>query len=316
MLFIVFKTQAQDVEFSQYLNNPIYLNPALAGTKIGPRIILNYRNQWPALNKAFTTYSVSFDQDFEKIGGLSFQVMSDNQDNKIYTSLSVSGGYNYAIKLSKNTAIRLGLQASFLQKRIDWSSLLFRDQFSLGTALPTYSTGEQLPDYSKRTNLDVAGGFLLYSKKTYLGLAFKHITQPNESFYQSKKSALPTRIALNFGAEIKTKKNNRTYISPNVMYVVQGKFKQISAQMLINKEPLIVGLGLRHAIKNTDAVIFYFGIKVGVFKTIYSYDNTFSNLRGKTGGAHEISIAFNFADSKKEKRRRALKNSVECPTVF
>ena len=35
---------AQDPHFSQFYANPLYLNPALTGSSIGPRYLLNYRN--------------------------------------------------------------------------------------------------------------------------------------------------------------------------------------------------------------------------------------------------------------------------------
>ena len=40
---------AQDPEFTQFYANPLYLNPAFAGSSHCPRMNLNYRNQWPAL---------------------------------------------------------------------------------------------------------------------------------------------------------------------------------------------------------------------------------------------------------------------------
>ena len=38
---------AQDVIYSQFYANPLYLNPALAGAKLNSRVTLNYHNQWP-----------------------------------------------------------------------------------------------------------------------------------------------------------------------------------------------------------------------------------------------------------------------------
>ena len=37
---------AQDPSFTQFYANPLYLNPAFAGTARCPRLNLNYRNQW------------------------------------------------------------------------------------------------------------------------------------------------------------------------------------------------------------------------------------------------------------------------------
>ena len=51
---LVFTTEtasAQDPAFSQFYANPLYLNPAFAGTNICPRVNLNYRDQWPGYRK-------------------------------------------------------------------------------------------------------------------------------------------------------------------------------------------------------------------------------------------------------------------------
>jgi hypothetical protein len=41
--------QGQDPTFTQFFSNPIYLNPALAGSSGCPRFAMNYRNEWPQL---------------------------------------------------------------------------------------------------------------------------------------------------------------------------------------------------------------------------------------------------------------------------
>ena len=46
---------AQDPEFTQFYANKLYLNPAFAGSHNCPRIVMNYRNQWPAITGNFVT---------------------------------------------------------------------------------------------------------------------------------------------------------------------------------------------------------------------------------------------------------------------
>ena len=60
--FFIAETSAQDYTYSQFYANPLYLNPAMAGSEYCPRLILNYRNQWPSLPEAFVSYSASFDR--------------------------------------------------------------------------------------------------------------------------------------------------------------------------------------------------------------------------------------------------------------
>ena len=49
---------SQDVHFSQFYANPLYLNPAFAGSRICPRIITNFREQWPSVTGDFMSYSI------------------------------------------------------------------------------------------------------------------------------------------------------------------------------------------------------------------------------------------------------------------
>ncbi|MEZ7930391.1 MAG: type IX secretion system membrane protein PorP/SprF, partial [Flavobacteriales bacterium] len=70
---------AQDPEFSQFYSNPLYLNPAFAGSNNCPRVALNYRNQWPAISGSFVTQSVSYDQrlGYNKGAGIGLLVTND-----------------------------------------------------------------------------------------------------------------------------------------------------------------------------------------------------------------------------------------------
>src|ERR687890_2099287 len=61
-IFLFVKANAQDPHFSQFFASPLTLNPALTGKFDGElRVAGNYRNQWPTINRAFTTTTVSVD---------------------------------------------------------------------------------------------------------------------------------------------------------------------------------------------------------------------------------------------------------------
>ena len=74
--------KAQDPQFSQFYSNPLYLNPAFAGTSSYPRIVSNYRNQWPSSGNTFVTYNVSYDQYIPGMkGAIGFQALYDMEVN-------------------------------------------------------------------------------------------------------------------------------------------------------------------------------------------------------------------------------------------
>ena len=68
LLFVPETASAQDPAFSQFYSNPLYLNPAFAGSSRCPRS-LNYRDQWPGIGRTFITTSASYDQHIQAIGG-------------------------------------------------------------------------------------------------------------------------------------------------------------------------------------------------------------------------------------------------------
>ena len=54
------EAKAQDPAFTQFYANPIYLNPAFAGSHGCPRVNMNHRNQWPSISGAFVTNKKAF----------------------------------------------------------------------------------------------------------------------------------------------------------------------------------------------------------------------------------------------------------------
>ena len=69
LAFAGMRIQAQDALFSQYYANPLYLNPAFAGTNVCPRLAFHFRDQWPSAPGTFMTYSASYDEHFDKLSG-------------------------------------------------------------------------------------------------------------------------------------------------------------------------------------------------------------------------------------------------------
>jgi len=61
ILSISLSVTGQDPQFSQFYAAPLYLNPAFAGATNQNRVGLNYRNQWPAIDANFNTFSAFAD---------------------------------------------------------------------------------------------------------------------------------------------------------------------------------------------------------------------------------------------------------------
>ncbi len=313
ILMSVFATQtveAQDPEFTQFYANPLYLNPAFAGTHRCPRVGMGYRNQWPGISGTYITSVASYDQHVESLnGGLGFMFMSDNAANTLkHTRFSAI--YSYQVKVNKKFSLRFGAEATFFQKSLDWTKLTFGDMIDPRRGF-VYQTGD-LPRGGNISNIDFSAGAIGYSDMFYFGFAAHHLTQPNESLILGDETRLPLKLTGHVGAVIPTAgrasmyMNNDVKVSPNLMFRMQGTFTQLNMGIYVRKGPLVAGLWYR----NRDAFIVLLGIQTDIIKIGYSYDLTVSKLSMASGGAHEISLGINFQCKPKRKTFR----TISCPS--
>lgn len=302
------EANAQDPEFTQFYANPLYLNPAFAGSNNCPRFVMNYRNQWPALSGTFVTYSASYDQHVQDLsGGLGLLVTADDAAEGTIKTTTVNGMYSYNLPVTRSFSIRAGFQASFMQKTLDWNKLSFGDEID-----PRYGfinpTAEQVRGGTS-TNIDFSAGLLGYSKNFYAGVAVHHITEPDESLI-SGESPLPMKITGHVGSVIPL--NNTRYsdndasISPNILFRQQAQFTQLNMGLYVKKGPIVGGIWYR----NKDAFITLLGFQTKNFRFGYSYDVTVSKLSAATAGSHEVSVQILFPC----KKRRPKFRTISCPS--
>lgn len=299
---------AQDPEFTQFYANPLYLNPAFAGSTRCPRISLNYRNEWPALSGTFVTYTASYDQHVEALGGgLGLLVLNDKAGETTLTTSNISGMYSYQLNVTREFSIRFGMQGTYIQKKLDWDKLTFGDQIDARYGF-IYETQEIRPNTNKNF-WDFSAGILGYSSRYYGGIAVNHLTEPEEFYIKAVNgSRLPMKITVHAGAiiPIAGSRDGSTYVSPNFIYQKQRDFNQYNIGFYISKAPLVAGLWYRGG----DAFIALIGLQQGIFKFGYSYDVTVSKLYNVSAGSHELSLGLQLGCHPKKKRFRTIK----CPS--
>ncbi len=308
-LFGALAALAQDPQFTQFYANPLYLNPAFAGTARCPRVVLNYRNQWPALSGTFVTTSASYDQDVRGImGGLGLLVTSDQAGKGTLNTTTVSGIYSYTQAISRKFSIKAGFQATYFQKSLDWNKLTFGDMIDPRRGF-VYATND-VPRGGSVGNADFSAGFLGYTDVFFVGIAAHHLTEPNESLIVGT-SKMPMKITAHAGAAIPLGVRGKygapkTKLSPSILYQQQAAFRQLNLGLYVDHGPIMAGVWYR----SRDAFIALIGFHTEHLKFGYSYDVTTSKLTTATAGSHEISLTLQFDCKKKRRRVR----TVPCPT--
>ncbi len=315
LLLSVTTVSGQDVAFSQFYANPVYLNPALAGNRICPRLTLNYRNQFPALGDHYVSYNAGYDAYSSMLSG-GVAVLAGIDNTGPLASFSLNGVYSYHLQINRKLSMNAALQAGYFQYRLNWDKLIFEDMIETGTG-EIIAGNEVQPARLNVGDVDFSTGMVLgYNEKYYLGAAVHHITTPDLSFYQGNISRLAARLTLHAGAifdldqDIPGRENDNFSLSPNIVYMQQGDFHQLNGGMYVNFYPFVTGLWLRHNFENPDALIALLGFQQREFKVGYSFDFTLSKLGLPAGGAHEISFVWFLPCPKKEFKYNAIK----CPS--
>lgn len=310
---------AQDIGFSQFYANPLYLNPGFAGSAVAPRIALTYRGQWPGLVSAFTTVSASYDQYVNDLhGGIGAIVMTDRQGDHGALSTSMVGlMYAFRFQLSRDIFISAGLQASLVNNSLNWDGLRFPGQIDPELGFVYGNNGVTQPGKMSVWNPDFNAGVLVSSSKWYAGLSAAHLTQPNQAFYGEDR--VPMKITVHGGGFINAAEEQRRQsslglgtpvISPNIVYQYQGGFHYFNYGLYLDWMPFLVGVWFRNGTHNADAFIFQVGLQRDYFKVGYSYDVTVSKLANSTAGAHEVTLGLMLPVPEQKKKVKAIR----CPS--
>jgi len=310
-MILTINVYGQDPEFTQFYANPLYLNPAFAGTAHCPRVALNWRDQWPGISGQFITSSVSYDQHADAVsGGIGLQVWNDLAGEGTLKTTNISGIYSYQVAITRRFSIKGGFQATWGNKSIDWNKLTFGDMIDARRGF-VYTTREQ-PRNQPANYVDFSAGVLGFSEKYFVGFAVHHLTEPNESVVVSE-SRLPRKYTFHAGAVLPIESQGEAAtLSPNLLVQHQEDFTQINYGLYFTKGPFVGGIWSRSAegFRKFDSFIFLAGLHMGIMKFGYSYDITVSNLTNKTNGSHEISLVLQFDCKPKRRRFR----TISCPS--
>jgi type IX secretion system PorP/SprF family membrane protein len=249
-------------------------------------------------------------------GGVGIYFIQDNAGDLLSTSI-ISGMYSYRLKIGNWTSINFALEASYVQTKLKWNNLIFGDMIDPNQGIVNPTT-EVPPDNDNLAYPDFDAGISFsYKGNIYGGVAVHHLTEPANSFYNSGDSKLLMKITVHGGAyidltgsSIRDENFGSFGISPNFLYMQQGDFHQLNVGLYVNKRPFVAGLWYRHTFENADALVPMIGIEWKGLKVGYSYDITLSKLKSSTGGAHEVSLGWQF-NCMDQKRRRI--KAINCP---
>jgi type IX secretion system PorP/SprF family membrane protein len=285
---------AQDIHFSQFYSIPLTTNPALTGLfKQDFRASVMYRRQWKQINSSFITKAFGGDANFilspqDKLGVGVF-VMNDHVGDGIIknNTFLLSVAYHRTLDAAKRHRISAGAQSGYVQKNIDYTTLLFGNQIQNYVPDPNAASGEPLgkTNFSYiNVNTGIAWTFK-YSDKLDIqsGVSFFNMLKPKESFVQSL--AVPDINKLRgrylWTGSVRYQINDKISLMPAFMLMRQSKATDLNIgssvgySMNADKSTIVRG-GLWY--RAADAVILSAGIRFRNYDLGLSYDITSSGL--------------------------------------
>lgn len=310
--------RAQDPQFTQFYAAPMYLNPAFTGVTYEHRFVLNYRNQWPGVSKAYQTYMAAYDYNMSELkSGFGFTAMQDRAGTSGLTHTQFGFNYSYHANISKLVEIRGGLGLSYNMVRLDFNKLRFNDQLATGS-----SVSLEQSNYEPLQYMDINAGALLNSEEYWAGFSLKHLNRPNSSL-MGERVALPVTFSLHGGYRHVINKRGRDlrrYVSPAFNYRHEGKYDQLDLGIYYYALPINLGIWYRGipfkkyapTYNSSESVAILVGTDITQYnlRIGYSYDITVSKLGVVHSlGSHEISLVYEIA----KKRKRSRRVLVSCP---
>jgi type IX secretion system PorP/SprF family membrane protein len=323
---IYLNASTQGLNFSQYFNAPLLVNPANTGFNPDNdyRIGGNYRNQWASVGTPYKTMGIwgdtklfanRFENGWMGIGG---SIMKDVAGSGSLSATSATISLAYHQMLGYKSLLSAGFSTGIVAKRIDISKLIFDQQWNGQFFESTIPSNEPFA-FSQAGYFDLAMGLnyaLFASENAYFnaGISVMHLNRPKESFYAASVTDSKIDMRFTFFANASIKVQDMWIVNPNIYVSTMGSAKEIVLGMNANRDlsgdgaqQLIVGLYYR----NMDAVIPVVGYQINDLKITVNYDATISSLKSLNGsrGAYELSIV------KHGIFKSSLGKSVKCPTV-
>lgn len=320
---------AQDPHFSQFFASPLTLNPALTGKFDGVfRAAGNYRDQWPAISKAFVTSTISLDAPMltnrinpNDTWGIGLMAMTDRTANGILTSnyVSLSTAYHKGLDEDGLYQLGFGFQGTYASKRLDGTALHLEDGLKLDGTWETSPSEPVLNSQIANVNFFDFNAGVLFNGSTdgynnfYLGASMYHINRPRENFIQSKGFyTLNPRLTIHSGGYFKV--GETTTLHLNAIFSQQAGANEtvlggavafnLNNDETENPMNFYAGSWLRF----NDAIIPYVGLEWSDFRFGATYDVNYSNLKvgSQSRGGIEISLIY-------IKRPPSGKKGIPCP---
>lgn len=269
--------------YSQYVLNPLVLNPAQAGTAQGLRMVAHYRKQWigfdPDEDITPSTLTIAFDTPFKNKTSAMGTVLTVDKF-AVTTITDQLFIFSQKVNLTHKVNLTLGLQVGYSYIRNDYAKLNKSEDPAFGN------------NFSTLFSPKLGAGVLLNISNFYVSISLP------QNFLTKQKDTLGNRNAIyskliytQLG--IKFKLNDEFQLRPNVLwrYINYSNVGSIDLNLMADWRK-VFSVGLSYRYQNSLVALAEFN--VNQLTIGYAYDYNISQLSKVSSGSHEILLKYVF----------------------
>lgn len=272
----------QDPMFTQYMHNPVSINPAYAGSRGTLNVVAMHRQQWVGIEGSPKTLTLSVNSPFLSYNvGVGLSLLYDQLGPTKQTGIYAD--YAYHLKVSHRTKLAFGLKGGVNIYDID---LLNARGAEGDEHIALYG-------YRRLYHPNFGFGSYLYSNRFYLGVSIPKLLQNNLSDDENTLTNKEERHYFLAGGVVLDVSENIKFKPSTTIRIVSGApvSAELSAAVLLHDRLWLGGM-------------FRFGDAAGAMAKFditkelslgYSYDFTLSELRPFNQGTHEVFVSYDFA---------------------
>ncbi len=297
----------QDAQFTHYMFNQLYYNPAFAGLSNGNTVTAIHRSQWfgydGTINSggAPSTQMISYNTNSSLWnGGLGFHVVNDNLGPSSNLELQISGSYFLA--LPNGASLSIGLKAGIFSSSIDFDEIVVVDPRD-GVGSLTGKESQLRPDL---------GVGILYRKGNFFGgFSTNHLIQPEFDFGQDQiANQLLRHYYLTAGYDYVL--TPELTITPTLLVRSIG-FDAYTWDLSVIarfRDQLWGGVSYRQS-ESASAMIGYNVLKDRSLALAYSVDVVLTDRSSKESTSQEVMLIYTFKS--KNRARNLGRNIIRTP---
>lgn len=289
----------QDPQFSQYMHNKMFMNPAYAGMRQALCGTMFYRNQWLGFDGAPKTLTLSIDAFVPQIrGGVGLNIMSDELGFERTQAYRLS--YAFHLPVGGGT-LGIGIEGGAATKALGPTG------GGQWIATTNWQNDPSIPPQMKVTTFDIGFGLWYQRQNMWFGLSSTHLAANTFDDGQSSPIGTPIPVAHDLIYQMA-----RHYWVTGGITLMQGNTWEVRPSFLVKSDATVTSFDITclamfnqkfwfgASYRFKDAIMPMVGFQMphpvlgenGGLKVGVAYDYTLSNLGDYNNGTIEVFLNY------------------------